>query len=200
VAGPEAAAGAGAEPARGPAGGLMGVAVDLGSFIRDIPDFPKPGIVFKDITPLLADAGALAAAVDGLARAGAPLGADLVVGPEARGFLLGPAVAARIGAGFLPARKPGRLPHATASASFELEYASATLELHLDPPVVGRRVLVHDDLLATGGTALALCELVERLGGTVVGTSFLIDLAFLGGSRRLAPRPVSALITYGAGD
>jgi adenine phosphoribosyltransferase len=169
---------------------------DLRSFIRDVPDFPKPGIVFKDITPLLADAAALAAAVDALARAAAPLGPDLVVGAEARGFMLGPAVATRIGAGFLPARKPGRLPDATISASFELEYASATLELHTDPPVDGRRVLVHDDLLATGGTALALCELVERLGGTVVGTSFLIELGFLGGRARLAEHPVASVIAY----
>ncbi len=170
---------------------------ELGSFIRDVPDFPKPGIVFKDITPLLADAGALEAAIDGLARAAAGLEPDLVVGPEARGFLLGPALAARVGAGFVPARKPGALPRETISASFELEYAHATLELHTDPPLAGRRVLVHDDLLATGGTAHALCELVERLGGTVVGASFLIELAFLGGRRRLADRPVSALISYG---
>jgi adenine phosphoribosyltransferase len=173
---------------------------DLRSFIRDIPDFPKPGIVFKDITPLLADAGALAAAIDALAAAAGPLEPDLVVGAEARGFMLGPAMAARLGAGYLPARKPGRLPHETISASFELEYASATLELHVDPPVAGRRVLVHDDLLATGGTALALCELVERLGGTVVGASFLIELAFLGGRARLDGHPVQALISYGEAD
>jgi adenine phosphoribosyltransferase len=168
----------------------------LRSFIRDIPDFPKPGIVFKDITPLLADPGALAAAVDGLAQAAAALEPDLVVGAEARGFVLGPSLAIRLGAGFLPARKPGRLPAATIGASFELEYASSTLELHTDPPVAGRRVLVHDDLLATGGTALALCELVDRLGGTVVGTSFLIELGFLDGRARLAAQPFSALITY----
>jgi adenine phosphoribosyltransferase len=169
---------------------------DLRSFIRDVPDFPKPGIVFKDITPLLADPAALAAAVDGLARAAAPLEPDLVIGAEARGFVLGPALATRLGAGFLPARKPDRLPAVRISASFELEYASSTLELHTDPPIAGRRVLVHDDLLATGGTALALCELVDRLGGTVVGTSFLIELGFLGGRARLAAHPFSALITY----
>jgi adenine phosphoribosyltransferase len=169
---------------------------DLRSRVRDVPDFPKAGIVFKDITPLLADARALAAAIALLAAAAAPLEVDLVIGAEARGFMLGPAIAARLGAGFLPARKPGRLPAATIGASFELEYASSTLELHVDPPVAGRRVLVHDDLLATGGTALALCALVERLGGTVVGTSFLIELGFLGGRRRLEPRPVAALIDY----
>jgi len=173
--------------------------MDLGSFIREIPDFPRPGIMFKDITPLLADAGALAGALDGLALAAQPLAADLVIGAEARGFLLGAALAARIGAGFLPARKPGKLPHETLSASFELEYANATLELHTDPPLTGRRVVIHDDLLATGGTAAALCELVVRLGGTVVGASFLIELAFLGGRERLAC-PVSALITYGAAE
>ncbi len=169
----------------------------LRSCIRDIPDFPKAGILFRDITPLLADAGALAAAVDGLAQTAAGLDVDLVVGAEARGFLLGPALAVRLGAGFIPARKPGRLPDQTISATFELEYARATLELHVDPPLAGRRVLVHDDLLATGGTAHALCELVERLGGTVVGTSFLIELAFLGGRERLAGHAVAALITYG---
>jgi adenine phosphoribosyltransferase len=176
-------------------GPLVGLA-SLRSLIRDVPDFPKPGIIFKDITPLLADAGALAATVDELARLAAPLEPDLVVGAEARGFLFGPALAARIGAGFLPARKPGRLPHTTRAASFELEYASATLELHVDPSVVGRRVLVHDDLLATGGTALALCELVEGLGGTVVGTSFVVELSFLPGRERLAGRPVAALISF----
>jgi adenine phosphoribosyltransferase len=169
---------------------------DLRSRVRDVPDFPKAGIVFKDITPLLADAEALAAAIAALAAAAAPLEPDLVIGAEARGFMLGPAIAARLGAGFLPARKPGRLPAETIGASFELEYASSTLELHVDPPVAGRRVLVHDDLLATGGTALALCELVERLDGTVVGASFLIELGFLGGRRRLEPRPVVALLDY----
>ena len=173
---------------------------ELRSFIRDVPDFPKQGIVFKDITPLLADPAALAAAVEALAEGASALGPDLVVGAEARGFVLGPAMATRLGAGFLPARKPGRLPAETISASFDLEYASSTLELHTDPLVAGRRVLVHDDLLATGGTALALCELVERLGGEVVGTSFLIELAFLGGRARLRGHPVSALITYDDGD
>ncbi len=173
---------------------------DLRSFVRDVPDFPKAGIVFKDITPLLADPAALVAAVDGLAQAAAPLDVDLVVGAEARGFLLGPAIAARLGAGFLPARKPGRLPAPSIAASFELEYASSTLELHVDPSAAGRRVLVHDDLLATGGTALALCELVERLGGTVAGASFLIELGFLGGRARLHPHPVTALIDYPRAD
>ena len=171
-------------------------AQDLRSFIRDVPDFPKPGIVFKDITPLLADPGALARAIDELAAAAAPLAPDLVVGAEARGFIFGPALAARLGAGFLPARKPGGLPHTTQHATFDLEYGQATLHLHVDPSVAGRRVLVHDDLLATGGTAQALCELVERLGGTVVGTSFLVELAFLPGRERLAPHPVTALITF----
>jgi adenine phosphoribosyltransferase len=169
---------------------------DLRSFVRDVPDFPKAGIVFKDITPLLADPAALAAAIDGLAQAAAPLDVDLVVGAEARGFMLGPAIAARLGAGFLPARKPGRLPAASIAASFELEYASSTLELQIDPSVEGRRVLVHDDLLATGGTAAALCELVEQLGGVVVGCAFLIELSFLGGRAALGTHDVHSLLRY----
>jgi adenine phosphoribosyltransferase len=173
----------------------MAPAVDLRSFIRAIPDFPRPGILFRDITPLLADPRALAAAVDGLAGLVDPP-VDLVIGAEARGFMLGPALAIRLGAGFVPARKPGRLPAEAVSASYELEYASATLELHTDPVLAGARVLVHDDLLATGGTATALCELVTRLGGDLVGALFLIELADLGGRARLAC-PVDALIKYG---
>jgi adenine phosphoribosyltransferase len=174
----------------------MAPAVDLRSFVREIPDFPRPGILFRDITPLLADPLALATAVDGLARLAAGTHVDLVIGAEARGFMLGPALAIRLAAGFVPARKPGRLPYEAVSASYELEYASATLELHTDPILDGRNVLVHDDLLATGGTAKALCELVARLGGHVVGASFLIELADLGGRGRLAC-PVDALIAYG---
>ncbi|HWH10363.1 MAG TPA: adenine phosphoribosyltransferase [Solirubrobacteraceae bacterium] len=172
------------------------MAVDLRSFIRAIPDFPRPGILFRDITPLLADAAALQSAIDGLAGCVAAPDVDLVIGAEARGFILGPALAVRLGAGFVPARKPGRLPYEAVSASYELEYADATLELHTDPVLDGFDVLVHDDLLATGGTAAALCELVTRLGGNVVGAVFLIELADLGGRSRLTC-PVEALITYG---
>jgi adenine phosphoribosyltransferase len=169
---------------------------DLRSLIRDIPDFPKPGIVFKDITPLMADAKALAGAVEALAEYARPLQVDCVVAAEARGFLLGPAVALELGAGFALARKPGKLPYETVSAEYELEYGESMLELHTDAVAAGRRVLVHDDLLATGGTAATLCDLVEQLGGEVVGCGFLIELAFLSGRERLAGHDVHALLTY----
>jgi adenine phosphoribosyltransferase len=172
--------------------------VDLRSLIREIPDFPKPGIGFKDITPLLADPDALAEAVRALAEHARPLQVDCVVAAEARGFLLGPALALELGAGFALARKPGKLPYETVSAEYLLEYGEESLELHTDAVTAGRRVLVHDDLLATGGTAATLCELVERLGGTVVGCGFLIELAFLPGRERLAPREVHALLSYEA--
>ena len=174
------------------------IASDLRGLIREIPDFPRPGIGFKDITPLLADPRALAEAVGGLAEYARPLGVDCVVAAEARGFLLGPALALELGAGFALARKPGKLPYETVSAEYLLEYGSDRLELHTDAVRDGARVLVHDDLLATGGTARALCELVERLGGEVVGCSFLIELAFLGGRARLAPRETHALLCYEA--
>jgi len=168
----------------------------LRSLIRDIPDFPKPGIGFKDITPLLADAGALAEAVARLAEYARPLQVDCVVAAEARGFLLGPALALELGAGFALARKPGKLPYETVSAEYLLEYGSGQLELHTDAVASGKRVLVHDDLLATGGTAAALCELVEQLGGDVVACSFLIELAFLGGRQQLNGHDVHALLSY----
>jgi adenine phosphoribosyltransferase len=164
--------------------------------IREIQDFPRPGIGFKDITPLLADPQALASAVRALAELARPLEVDCVVAAEARGFLLGPALALELGAGFVLARKPGKLPYETISAEYELEYGSNQLELHTDAVRDGARVLVHDDLLATGGTALALCELVEQLGGEVVACDFLIELAFLKGRERLAPRKTHALISY----
>ena len=173
---------------------------DLRSLVRDIPDFPTPGVSFKDITPLLADAAALDAAVSALAddvreRHGA---VDVVIAAEARGFLLGPAVARELGAGFVLARKPGKLPWETVRAEYLLEYGSDALELHSDAVAEGARVLVHDDLLATGGTARALCSLVEQLGGTVLGCAFLIELAFLEGRSRLEGYEVHALLAYGA--
>ena len=170
--------------------------MDLRRFVRDIPDFPKPGIVFKDITPLLLDAGALNATVDQLAAIARPLAVEFVVAAEARGFILGAAIARELGAGFVPARKPGKLPHETVSAEYVLEYGVDALEVHADALAGGARVLIHDDLLATGGTAGALCELVEGLGGVVVACSFVIELSFLGGRARLAPRQVDALIGY----
>jgi adenine phosphoribosyltransferase len=174
------------------------VAVDLAALVRDIPDFPRPGIVFKDITPVLASPEGLDAAVGGLAAYARGLDVDFVIGAEARGFLLGPALARELGAGFVLARKPGKLPHETVRAEYLLEYGTDALELHSDAVAEGARVLVHDDLLATGGTAKALCELVEQLGGQVVGCAFLIELAFLDGRKRLAGYPVHALIEYSA--
>ena len=169
----------------------------LRGLVREISDFPRAGIGFKDITPLLADAEALGDAVRGLATCARPLGTvDCVVAAEARGFLLGPALALELGAGFALARKPGKLPYETVSAEYLLEYGSGQLELHTDAVAAGKRVLVHDDLLATGGTAATLCELVEHLGGEVVGCGFLIELAFLGGREQLAPHHVHALLSY----
>jgi adenine phosphoribosyltransferase len=174
------------------------VATALRRLIRDIPDFPKAGIVFKDITPLMADPGALALAVKGLAEYARPLDVDCVIAAEARGFLLGPALALELGAGFVLARKPGKLPYETVSAEYLLEYGSDQLELHSDAIGKGARVLIHDDLLATGGTAAALCDLVEQLDGVVVGCGFLIELAFLGGRERLVPHEAHALLSYDA--
>jgi adenine phosphoribosyltransferase len=157
---------------------------------------PKSGILFKDITPLMADASALDAAVGGLADYARPLGAECVLAAEARGFLLGPALA--LGAGFALARKPGKLPHETVSAEYELEYGSGRLELHADAIRPGARVLVHDDLLATGGTARALCDLVEQVGAEVVGCGFLVEFAFLKGREQLRPHSAHALLSYEA--
>jgi adenine phosphoribosyltransferase len=168
----------------------------LRELIREIPDFPSPGIGFKDITPLLADADALADAVRALAEYARPLQVDCVVAAEARGFLLGPALAMQLGAGFALARKPGKLPYETVSAEYVLEYGAGELELHTDAVERGTRVLIHDDLLATGGTAKALCELVEELGGEVAGCGFLVELAFLNGRKRLAPHGIHSLLTY----
>jgi adenine phosphoribosyltransferase len=170
--------------------------LDLSSLVRDVPDFPKPGIVFKDIMPLLANAQAFHQAVEQLAEWAEPRKPDIVLGAEARGFITGGALAERLGAGFVPARKPGKLPWRTVSAKYALEYGFDALELHADAIGKGQRVLVHDDVLATGGTAAAKCELVERLGGEVVGVLFLIELDFLHGRERLGAYDVHSLITY----
>src|SRR4051794_30287290 len=164
--------------------------------IRDVQDFPKPGIVFKDIMPLLADPTMLTATVDQLAAWAEPRRPDLVLGAEARGFITGGALACRLGSGFVAARKPGKLPWRTVSAKYALEYGYDVLELHADSITSGQRVLVHDDVLATGGTAKAKCELVEQLGGTVVGVLFIISLDFLNGRDRLGGYDVHSLITY----
>jgi len=169
---------------------------DLAARIRDIPDFPKPGIVFKDITPLLLDAAAMTHAVERLAAWARTREVDFVVAAEARGFILGGALARELGVGFVPARKPGKLPHETITAEYLLEYGVDALQMHADAVSHGARVLVHDDLLATGGTARALCDLVEDRGGHVVGCGFLVELAFLRGRERLAPFDVHALVTF----
>jgi adenine phosphoribosyltransferase len=169
---------------------------DLRSLIRDIPDFPAAGIVFKDITPLLLDHEAVRFAVRELADWARPRDVDYVVAAEARGFILGAALALELDAGFVPARKPGKLPADTISAEYILEYGVDALEMHADALADGARVLIHDDLLATGGTARALAELVEELGGSVVGFAFLVELGFLEGRRRLGGFDVCALIGY----
>jgi adenine phosphoribosyltransferase len=170
--------------------------IDLSAKIRDVPDFPKPGIVFKDIMPLLADPAALAETVDRLAAWAEPRQPDIILGAEARGFITGGALAYKLGCGFVAARKPGKLPFTTVTARYELEYGYDALELHSDAITAGQRVLVHDDVLATGGTARAKCELVEQLGGEVVGVVFIIELEFLHGRDRLAGYDVHALIGY----
>ena len=172
--------------------------LDLRDYVRDIPDFPRPGIVFKDITPLLLDPKALKHAVAGLAEIAEPLGPQLVVAAEARGFILGAALALELGVGFVPARKPGKLPQEVISSEYALEYGINALEVHADALAGGPRVLIHDDLLATGGTASAVCDLVKRLGGEIVAFAFLIELTFLKGRERLAPNHVHSLIQYDA--
>jgi adenine phosphoribosyltransferase len=170
--------------------------VDLRSKIREVPDFPTPGVGFKDITPLLADPAALRHTVGALADWVAERKPDLVLGAEARGFILGAAIAAEAGVGFVPARRPGKLPPETVSASYALEYGENALELHPDLIPAGSRVIVHDDVLATGGTVEAICRLVRQLGGEVIGACFIIELTFLGGRDRLAGLDLHALIDY----
>ena len=166
----------------------------LEDYIQDIPDFPKPGIVFKDITPLFLDAEALAHTVDTLAGWAREWEIDYVVSAEARGFVLGAAVAVAADAGFILARKPGKLPREVSSVEYALEYGVDALEMHADAVTGGARVLVHDDLLATGGTAGALCDLVEEAGGVVTGCAFVIGLAFLNGRERLRGHDVRSLV------
>jgi adenine phosphoribosyltransferase len=171
---------------------------DLRALIRDIPDFPKDGIVFKDITPLLLDPDGLDHAVAQLAEWARPLEIDLVLAAEARGFILGAALARELGVGFVPARKPGKLPHDTVTAEYILEYGVDALEMHADALADGARVLLHDDLLATGGTAKALAELAEGAGAHVAGCAFLVELRFLAGREALAGYDVHSLIAYDA--
>jgi adenine phosphoribosyltransferase len=168
--------------------------VNLAGLIRGVPDFPEPGIIFRDITPLLLDPAAAQQVTAELARYARPLGVDIVVAAEARGFIFGGALAQAIGAGFVPARKPGQLPAETISVEYELEYGPDELEVHSDALSHGARVLVHDDVIATGGTAGATIEAVERLGGQVVGCAFLIELELLAGRRKIAPHDCHSLI------
>jgi adenine phosphoribosyltransferase len=164
--------------------------------VRDIPDFPKPGIVFKDITPLLADEVAFSSVIDEIVVAFGRGAVDKVVGIEARGFIVASPVAYHFGAGFVPVRKRGKLPWETESRSYELEYGEETLEIHRDAIKEGERVAIVDDVLATGGTALATANLVESLGGVIVGLAFVIELGFLNGRDRLKGYEVLSLITY----
>ena len=168
----------------------------LRSLIRDVPDYPKPGILFKDITPLLADAEAFALATRLMAEPFVDARVSHVVAIESRGFILGAPVAQRLGAGFVPVRKPGKLPHTRRREEYALEYGTDALEVHDDAVGSAARVLIVDDVLATGGTAVATCRLAESLGATVVGFSFLLALTFLVGLERLRERKVSTLLTY----
>ena len=170
--------------------------LDLTSFIRDVPDFPTEGILFKDVMPLLADPAAFRESIDRLAAWAGPRAPDLILGAEARGFIFGGALAYALGCGFVTARKPGKLPWATVEASYDLEYGTDALQVHVDAIGAGARVIVLDDVLATGGTARAKIDLVNQLGGQVVGALFLIELSFLQGRERIAGTDVHALIDY----
>ena len=170
--------------------------MDLKTKIRHVPDFPKAGILFYDITTLLQDAAGLRLAIDSLALPFTDQGIDVVVGVESRGFIFGAAVADRIGAGFTPVRKPGKLPSTTVRASYDLEYGTDALEIHDDGVAAGQRVLIVDDLLATGGTARATTDLVKKLGGQVHSLAFLIELVELNGRAKLAGEQVHSVLTY----
>jgi adenine phosphoribosyltransferase len=170
--------------------------MDFKPYIRDIPDWPKPGVIFKDITPLLKDQAVFKSSIDVLADHYRNAGIDLVVSVEARGFIFGGALAYNLGAGFVPARKPGKLPWMKIKVEYSLEYGTDAIEMHQDAITKGKRVLIFDDVLATGGTIAATIQLVNALGGTVVGTAFLIDLTFLHGANRLKGYDVFSLIQY----
>lgn len=172
------------------------LASKLKSIIRDVPDFPKKGIIFKDITPLLADHAAFTELVKGFADAFRDAGITKVLGIEARGFILASPIAMELGAGIVPVRKKGKLPWKTVTASYALEYGTDTLEMHEDAVKPGEKVLIVDDVLATGGTAAAVCELVEKIGGKVEGIAMLIELGFLNGRAKLAGRNIHSLIKY----
>jgi adenine phosphoribosyltransferase len=169
---------------------------NLTALIRDIPDFPEPGIIFKDITPVLADGPAFATLVDALAEPFLEVGVDKVAGIEARGFTLATPVAERLGAGFIPVRKPGKLPYETVREDYALEYGTDSLEIHTDAAARGEKVLLVDDVIATGGTAAAAIRLLRKIGADVVGFSVFIELAFLDGAKKLDGVPLHALVKY----
>ncbi|MFN0069327.1 MAG: adenine phosphoribosyltransferase [Limisphaerales bacterium] len=169
---------------------------EIAAAVRNVPDFPKPGIQFKDITPVLADARLLAATIEHLTAGVAPGAVDAVVGIDARGFIFAAAAAVRLGAGFVPVRKAGKLPWRTFEEEYALEYGHAAVAMHVDALKPGARVLLVDDLLATGGTAAAAASLVKKLGARIVQVAFVIELAFLDGRRRLEGHPVRSLVTY----
>ena len=169
---------------------------NLTALIRDIPDFPEPGIVFKDITPVLADGRTFAALIDALAEPFLDIGVDKVAGIEARGFTLATPVAERLGAGFIPIRKPGKLPYETVREDYSLEYGTDSLEIHTDAATTGQKILLVDDVIATGGTASAAIRLLKKIGADVIGFSVFIELGFLDGAERLDGVPLHALVTY----
>ncbi|WP_297332223.1 adenine phosphoribosyltransferase [Flavobacterium sp.] len=170
--------------------------MNIEKYIREIQDFPKPGIAFKDITPLLANPEAVKTCLDLLAENLHNEKIDKVVGVESRGFFFATLLAYKLNAGFVPVRKPRKLPYETLSASYELEYGSDTLEIHTDAITKGERVIIHDDVLATGGTAKAVCELIERLGGTIVQCNFLMELSFLNGREKIKQYDIAAPLFY----
>lgn len=170
--------------------------MDLKEFIRDIPDYPVEGILFRDITPLLGNSAALSASIDALAEPYHGMGIDYIAAVEARGFIFGSAVAKALNAGFIPMRKPGKLPHKAESLSYDLEYGSNTIEVHVDAIAKGSKILMVDDLLATGGTMDAACKLIERLGGKIAGLTFLIELTGLKGSKLLTNYPIHSVLSY----
>ena len=170
--------------------------IDLARFIRDIPDWPKDGILFRDITPLLADPQALRAAVEAMCAPYHDLGIAYVAAVEARGFIFGTAVAARLNAGFVPIRKKGKLPFETEGVTYDLEYGTDTIEVHRDAVPAGAKVLMVDDLLATGGTMKAACDLIEKVGGDIAGITCLIELTDLQGGAQLAPYDIHTVISY----
>jgi adenine phosphoribosyltransferase len=170
--------------------------IDLKRYIRDIPDWPKQGILFRDITPLLLNPKAFAAAIDALSADFAKMGVEYVAAVEARGFIFGSAVAEKLGAGFVPIRKKGKLPWQTESITYDLEYGTDTLQVHSDAVKDGGKVLMVDDLLATGGTMAAACKLIEKIGGTVAGIAFLIELAELQGREKISDYNVTSIISY----